>query len=115
MKTVVREIFFDHIAFVAKADHELVNTEMRVHLHDVPQDRPAADLDHGLRFDGGFLGNSGAESACENDRLHKSRPFAVEGTGCPANQFGLQSEPFNHQRGLERLVGWRERLKNLID
>jgi len=45
----------------------------------MPQDRPATDLDHGLRLDGGFLGDSSAESACENDRFHKTLPPIVEG------------------------------------
>ena len=47
-RLVVQEIFLDHVAAIAEAEHEIAEPVVGVELHDVPQDRPAADLDHGL-------------------------------------------------------------------
>ena len=50
----VEEILLLHLGLVAQAGRtrEPVGG---VDLHDVPQDRPVADLDHRLRPDGGLL------------------------------------------------------------
>ena len=45
----------------------------RVDLHDVPEDRLLADLDHRLRPDGRLLAEPGAEAAGEEDDLHAAR------------------------------------------
>src|SRR5471032_1313539 len=45
-----------------------------IDLHDVPQDRIAADLDHRLRAQHAFLGDAGAVAARQDHRLH----------GCPS-------------------------------
>ena len=52
VKTVIGEIFLDQIAFVSKADNEVVDAVMRIDLHDVPKDRPPADVHQrlGLHF-----------------------------------------------------------------
>ena len=60
VQEVVGEVLLDHVALVATADHEIVDAVRRVELHDVPEDRLAADLDHGLRFQMGLLGDPGA-------------------------------------------------------
>ena len=76
VQRVVGEIFLDHIALEAAADHEITDAVGVVKLHDVPQDRPAADLHHGLGLDMGFLGEPRPEPAREDYRLHDPRPRA---------------------------------------
>jgi hypothetical protein len=43
---------------------------MAVNLHDVPDDRLAADFDHRLGPHRGFLGNPGSETSGQNNDLH---------------------------------------------
>ena len=64
VKEVVRKELLDHIAFVAAANHKLVDPMGRVYLHDMPEDRHASYFDHRLRLFICFLGNPGAESPC---------------------------------------------------
>ena len=45
---VLEEVLLDHRAAVAQAADEVVQAGGGVDLHDVPQQRPAADLDHRL-------------------------------------------------------------------
>ena len=70
VEKVVREILFDHVAFVTKADDEIVHAMGRIQLHDVPQHGHAANLDHWFRPDGSLLAKPGTKSAGENDRFH---------------------------------------------
>lgn len=55
MEEIVREILFDDVAFVATADNKVIHAVVRVHLHDVPEDRTAADLDHRLGLEVSFF------------------------------------------------------------
>ena len=55
VERVVGEILLDHITAVPTAHDEIVHLMCRVHLHDVPQHRPATNLDHGLWFCTGFF------------------------------------------------------------
>ena len=70
VQEIVREIFLDDIALVASADHEIIGAVRRVELHDVPEDRLAADLDHRLRLQIALFGYPSAQPAGENDDLH---------------------------------------------
>ncbi|SCM79274.1 hypothetical protein KL86PLE_90320 [uncultured Pleomorphomonas sp.] len=70
VKEVIREIFLDQIALVAAADHEFIDAILPVELHDVPENRPAADLDHRLGAQMRFLADPRAQSARKNDRFH---------------------------------------------
>lgn len=70
VQVVVGEVFLDDVALVATADDEVLDAMGGVELHDVPEDRLAADLDHGLGLEVGFLGKSGAETAGEDDGFH---------------------------------------------
>ena len=67
---VVEEVGLDLLTLVAGADDELGDALGRVDLHQVPQDGLAADLDHRLRPELGFLAQAGAQSTAENDNLH---------------------------------------------
>ena len=66
---VICEEFLDHVAFVATADNEFIDAMGRIDLHQMPQDRHAADLDHGLRPVLGLLDQAGAHPTRENDCL----------------------------------------------
>src|SRR4029450_9659256 len=66
----VGKILFDHVATVAEGDHELAAAPGRVVLHDMPQDRPSADLDHRLRAQLGFLAEPAADSPRKYDDSH---------------------------------------------
>ncbi len=59
VQEVIGEVLLDHIALVSAADHEIVDAMGGIDLHDVPQDRLAADLDHWLGLQVGLFGNSG--------------------------------------------------------
>ena len=71
VQEVVGEVFLDHVALVAAADDEVVDAVGGVELHDVPEDRLAADLDHGLGLEVGFLGEARAETTGKNNGFHK--------------------------------------------
>src|SRR5690606_27961995 len=60
----------DDVALVTAADHEVVDPVARVDLHDVPEDRPPADLHHRLRADAALLADARAISAGKDDGLH---------------------------------------------
>src|SRR5215472_10907091 len=76
---VAREVFFDEMTLVPAANDEIIYAMMRVQLHDVPQDRSSADLDHGLRLDLRFLAQPRAKTASEYDCLHIG-PFLPQRT-----------------------------------
>ena len=69
---VVVEIVLDDVAHIAEADDEIGDAVGGVDLHDVPEDRLAADLHHRLRPERRLLHQPRAEPAGENDRLHEN-------------------------------------------
>ena len=69
---VVEEVSLDHVAFVAQGHHEFPEAEVGVELHDVPEDRPAADLDHRLGPGLGLLGQPRPETTGQDDDFHRS-------------------------------------------
>src|SRR4051794_9156941 len=70
VQRVVREPLLDDVALVAEAHDEVVDPGGGVDLHDVPEDRLAADLDHRLRPQRRLLAEPRAEAAGEDHRLH---------------------------------------------
>src|SRR5262245_3230465 len=68
---VLHDVALDVLALVTQADHELLQPVSGVILHDVPQDRAAADVDHPLGPDVRFLGETCAHSAGKNNDLHR--------------------------------------------
>ena len=79
MEVVVGEVFLDDIALVAAADDKVVDAMGRIDLHDVPQDRAAADFHHRLRDADRFLGQPGSKTAGQNDALHQIHSFQTPG------------------------------------
>ncbi len=74
VQAVVGEIFLDHVALEAAADDEVADAVGVIDLHDVPEDRLAADLDHRLRLQMRLLGNTRAKPASQNHRFHEDPP-----------------------------------------
>ena len=68
---VVEEVPLDALALVAQSADELGEAMVLVVLHDVPEDRLAADLHHWLRPERRLLGEPCAESTRENHDLHR--------------------------------------------
>ena len=62
----------------AAEDDEIRQAVGGVGLHDVPQDRLAADLDHRLGPQGGFFAQTGAVSAGEYRDFHQLCPGTVD-------------------------------------
>jgi hypothetical protein len=75
MQKVVGEKLLDHVALVAKANNEVVDSKRRVDFHDVPEDWPPANFDHRLRSKRGFLTQTAAESSSQNDCFHLLFPI----------------------------------------
>lgn len=48
MEEIIRKIFLDQVAFVAKADNEVVDAVRGIDLEDVPENRQAPNFHHGL-------------------------------------------------------------------
>ena len=66
----VEEIALDEVAHVTQCDVEVIEVMLGIVLHDVPQDRPATDLDHRLGASRGFFLKPRAHATCENDNPH---------------------------------------------
>ena len=64
---VVEEVALDQVALVAQAQHEAAEAEVLVGLHDVPQDRLAADVDQRLGQLLAGLAQPGAHAAAQDD------------------------------------------------
>src|SRR5438477_4011929 len=68
---VVDEVPFYDFALVAQCDHEVRVTVVGIVLHDVPEHRPAADLNHRLRLHHSLFRESAADAAGEDHDLHR--------------------------------------------
>jgi len=77
----IAEVALDHLPLVAQGNAELVEAVVAEVLHDVPENGPLADGQHGLGADLGLLGEAGAETAGENDDLHEASRSGSEATG----------------------------------
>src|ERR1043166_960363 len=73
-QTVAGEILLDEDPLVPAADDEVVDAVRIEDLHDVPQDRVLADLDHRLRPHLRLFGQPGPEAPRQDDRLHIMLP-----------------------------------------
>ena len=70
VQRIVGEILLDDVTFVAEADNKLVDSEVPVDLHDVPQDRMVSNLDHRLGPVACFLAEPASQPASKNDGFH---------------------------------------------
>src|SRR6266700_5128544 len=60
---IVQKIFLDHVAAIAQTKHKFAEAAVRVDLHDVPQNRATADLNHRLGPELSFFAQPSAEPA----------------------------------------------------
>src|SRR5271166_2244257 len=72
VQVIIHEVLFDHVSLVAEAHDEIVDPVRGIHLHDVPKNRLAADLDHRLGPNRCFFCKTGAETARQQHSLHSS-------------------------------------------
>src|SRR5579863_2247372 len=77
MQEIVREVLLDEIAFVSTTNDEVVDSVLRIHLENVPQDRSTADLDHRLWAHDGFFTEPRPEPARQYDCFHP-RPLVSQ-------------------------------------
>src|SRR5262245_15791859 len=66
----IEEVVLDRVALVTAADHEIVQSMMRIQFHDVPEDRLSADLDKRLRHDSRFFAQPRPVPASKNHDFH---------------------------------------------
>ncbi len=66
----VPEVLLDHFGFVAAGDQKLLVAVAGVQRHDMPENRSAADLDHGLGAVDRLFRDPGPAPARENHDLH---------------------------------------------
>src|SRR5260370_41411729 len=78
----MEEVLLNGIGAVAQAQDEVLVAEVRVILHDVPQNRPVTNGNHGLGDIISILPQAHSESAAkDNDfHLHYSLPSCEAGT-----------------------------------
>jgi hypothetical protein len=67
---IIAEEILDHLALVAKAEHELVKAALGIDLHDMPQNGAVADGHHRFGAVFGFLPQTGAFSSAQDDDFH---------------------------------------------
>src|SRR5262249_8942382 len=75
---VVEKEFLDYVGLVAQAQDEVLVAVVGVVLHQVPEDRPVADLHHRLRDLTREFSKTSAQAAAEQDDLHRPFTFATE-------------------------------------
>src|SRR6267378_2339123 len=56
---VVQEVILDHVAAISEAEDKLAHSVVGVHLHDVPQNGAASDLNHRFGPEFGFFPETG--------------------------------------------------------
>ena len=76
VQEVVCEVFLDHIALIAAADHKLFDSMGAKDLEDVPEDRLAADFHHGLGLEVGFFADAGAKATSKDYSFHGLMVFS---------------------------------------
>ena len=77
VQEIVGEPFLDHVLLIARAYNEIIETEMAVPLHDVPEDRHAADLHHGLGTPLRLLRNARTQTARQKNCLQTFISFII--------------------------------------
>ena len=70
MQEIICKILLDHMLLIPGADHKIVEAVIAVELHDMPEDRHAAQIHHGFWFELAFFGDSRSEATGENHNFH---------------------------------------------
>ncbi|OSZ70704.1 hypothetical protein CAP39_07000 [Sphingomonas sp. IBVSS1] len=85
MQEVIGEKFLNHIAFVTKADDEIIQAGSGIDFEDMPENRHAADFHHRLWANPRLFAKPGTKATGQNYRLHCSRTCSklmMMGTPC---------------------------------
>src|SRR5207245_621206 len=69
---VVEEVSLDEIATITETENELGVAEVRVVLHEMPDDRAVADVHHRLRYRLRVLPQPGSKPTAKEDNLHRN-------------------------------------------
>ena len=76
---IVEEIVADDIALIAKANNEVADIEVRIVLHDVPEDRLATDGHHRLGAVLGLFTQTRAKATGEKNCFHSTDATEIGG------------------------------------
>src|SRR2546421_452989 len=68
--TVVQEVTLDFFALITQSDEELVQTIMRVMLHDVPENGTSSYFHHRLGPNFSLFGQARTDTACQDCYFH---------------------------------------------
>ena len=71
VRLIVEKELLDDVGLVAEAQDEILVPVLAVIAHEMPEDRLAADRDHGLRNVFGVVADPRPESSAEQDCLHE--------------------------------------------
>ena len=82
MQEIVREVLLDEIPLISATNDEVVDSVLRIHLENVPQDRSTADLDHRLGACNRFFTEPRPQPARQYDCFH-SRPLVLPSPALP--------------------------------
>src|SRR5579859_3027717 len=81
---VVEKVLLDDLALIAQGNEKLFTAVVSIMLHDMPEDRPAPDLDHRFGLDLGFFGQAGAQPPGQDDDFHSARPMTRAAPAAPS-------------------------------
>src|ERR1035441_7337044 len=74
---VIEKVFPDHVSPVAQTKYEIGVSIMCVITHEVPQNRPTADVDQRFRNRIRMLAQASTEAATKEHNLHHFSPFRL--------------------------------------
>jgi len=60
------KIFFYHFSFISQAENKFSKPIMGIDLHDMPQNGPVTDLNHGFGFKLGLFPEPGSKTSAED-------------------------------------------------
>lgn len=75
VQEIICKIFLDYMLLIPGTDHKVVEAIIAIELHDMPEDRHAAQIHHGLWFELAFFGDPRSEAAGEQNYFHYKIPF----------------------------------------
>ena len=69
---VLEKVILDHIGFVSETKNKIAMAMVGVILHDVPEDWPITNRDHGLGHGFGKLAHAHAQSTTKENDFHRA-------------------------------------------
>ncbi len=96
---IVEEVVADHIALIAEADDKVAHVEVRVVLHDVPENRPTTDHHHRLGAILGLLAQTRSKATSEKNCFHGTDATEIGGVHTLPKINSRYSLPWDQPRG----------------